>query len=83
MAKKSMDQVKSEIRALVAEVAEIELDKVTDSSKFNDDLGVDSMKALEIVAMIEKKNKIVIPEDKIPAIRTLNDVYAIIEPQLK
>jgi len=83
MGKKSMDQVKSEIRALVAEVAEISEDKVTDSSRFNDDLGVDSMKALEIVALIEKKNKIAIPEDKIPSIRTLNDVYAIIEPQLK
>ncbi len=36
------------------------------------------MKALEIVAAIEKKLKIAIPEDKIPTIRTSKDADQIV-----
>ena len=41
------------------------------------------MKALEIVAAIEKKLKIVIPEDKIPTIRTPKEVYSLVENIMK
>jgi acyl carrier protein len=37
------------------------------------------MMALEIVATIEKKYKVVIPEAEIPNIRSLQNVYDLIE----
>jgi acyl carrier protein len=83
MAKKAaaggFDTVKKEVKKLVAEIAEVPASKLKDDANFFDDLGIDSMKALEIVASIEKKYKIRIPEDKIPTIRSLQNVYALLE----
>jgi len=68
-------KVKEELRELIAEIAELEPEEVTDDAIFTDDLGVDSMMALEIVAKIEKKHKVVIPEEKIPEITSLQKVF--------
>lgn len=83
MAKMNLATLQKEIKTIVANIAEIEEDKLTPSAKFSDDLGVDSMKALEIVATIEKKYKVIIPEDKIPTIRSLQNVYDIVEKLVK
>jgi acyl carrier protein len=84
MAKKiDFEKVKKELRKLVSEIAEVPLEKVKDDSGFYKDLEVDSMKALEIIAGIEKKYKIAIPEDKIPSLSSLQNVYALLEKKLK
>ena len=70
---------KSEIRKILATIAEVSEKEIKDDVKFTEDLGIDSMKALEMVACIEKKLKLVIPEDKIPTIRTPKDIYTIVE----
>ena len=75
--------VKKMIAKLIEEIAEISVSELKDDAKFAEDMGVDSMKALEIVAAVEKKFKIQIPEDKIPTIRTPKDVYNIVEALLK
>ena len=75
--------VKKAIAKLISEIAEIPLSKLKDDAKFAEDMGVDSMKALEIVAAVEKKLKVQIPEDKIPTISTPRDVYNLVEALLK
>lgn len=75
--------IAKQVRKLISDVSEIPLNELKDDAKFTEDMGVDSMKALEIVAAVEKKFKIVIPEEKIPAIRTPNDVYDILQKVLK
>ena len=55
--------VEKDIRALVAEILETEPNEIDADAKFVKDLGMDSMMALEILAGIEKKYRIVIPED--------------------
>lgn len=80
MAKKyDLEKIKQEARALVAEIAELSLEEITDEASFAEDLGVDSMVALEIIASLEKKYKLVIPEEKIPAIRSFGDVSKLLE----
>jgi acyl carrier protein len=69
---------KSEIKKLVADIAEKTPEEITDDAKFSEDLGIDSMMALEIVATIEKKYKVVIPEGEIPNIRSLQNIYDLI-----
>ena len=64
-----------EITQLVAEIIEIPADKLKPDADFFNDLDVDSMKALEIVASIEKKFKIIIPEGEIPKVRSLSHVF--------
>lgn len=59
------------LRTLVSEIIEVTPEKLTLEADFIDDLQVDSLKAIEIVAAFEKKYKIVIPEADIPNIRSL------------
>ncbi len=83
MAKDNFTAIKKEVKNKVSEIIEVAEDKLKDESKFVEDLGVDSMMALEIVASIEKKYKISIPEADIPKIRCLNDIYELLEKTLK
>ncbi len=76
--KMNIEAVKAEIKKLVSDISEIPQDQIKEDARFAEDLGIDSMMALEIVASIEKKYKIVIPEEKIPTIRSLNNVYQLL-----
>ena len=60
-----------EITRLVSEIIEIPPEEITLDADFIDDMKVDSLKAIEIVAAFEKKYRVVIPEDDIPKIRSL------------
>ncbi len=83
MDKVKFDEIKKEVKKKVSEIIEISEDKLTEEVKFVEDLGVDSMMAIEIVASIEKKYKVIVPEGDIPKIQSLKDVYALLEKKLK
>jgi len=85
MAKKKVnfEKIKEEIKKLISEITEIPIDELKDGADFTKDLGIDSMMALEMVAAIEKKYKIVVPEEDIPNIRNLKSIYEILEKKLK
>ncbi len=76
--KKNLEEIKKEIKKIVSEIVEIPESELDESANFQD-LGVDSMMALEIVASIEKKLKIVVPEEEIPKITSLEKIYELIE----
>lgn len=59
-----MQDVDNEIKSIIAEILEKDPGEITPEAKFVEDLGMDSMMALEILAAIEKKYKISIPEEK-------------------
>ena len=71
--------LEQDIRELIAEILESEPDSIDGDAGFVKDLGMDSMMALEILAGIEKKYKIVIPEDLLPKFTTLNETVKIVE----
>lgn len=50
------------IRGIIAEVSEVDISQITDESEFTNDLGIDSMMLLEILALIEKRLDISILE---------------------
>ena len=64
----------SEVRKLISEIIEIPENKITMDANFFTDLGVDSLKAIEIVAAFEKKYRLVISEQDIPKITTLRSI---------
>jgi acyl carrier protein len=80
---KFTEEMKKEIKKKVAEITELSEDKLNEDAKFVEDLGVDSMMALEIVASLEKKYKVIIPEDQIPKVRSLNDIYELLDKLMK
>jgi acyl carrier protein len=72
-----MQEIDTEIKDLIAKVIEKEPDEIDPNARFAEDLGVDSMMALEILAAIEKKYKITIPEEKLMQFTTLNETVKI------
>ena len=79
---KSQLDVETDIRQLVAEVLEVDPNEIENHANFVKDLGMDSMMALEILAGIEKKYRIVIPEDMLPKFTSLNETIAIVKKLL-
>ena len=69
--------LENELRAIVSEITETEPEKITPEAKFVEDLGMDSMMALEILASIEKKYKLKIPEEYLGKISTLSGLMEI------
>ena len=74
--------VENDIRQLVAEVLETEPKTIDGKAHFVKDLGMDSMMALEILAGIEKKYRIVIPEEMLPKFTDLNTTVDIVKKLL-
>jgi acyl carrier protein len=58
-------EVKDDLREMIAEVLEIEPEEITDTSLFVEDHEADSLRAIEILARIEKKYKVEIPQEKL------------------
>ena len=75
--------VAKDIRDLVAMIIEVEPGEINGDASFVKDLGMDSMMALELLASIEKKYRIIIPEDTLPKFTSLNRTVAIVEDLLK
>lgn len=78
-----MQDLESELKGLIAEIIEKPLSQVTLEAKFYEDLGVDSMMALEILAAIEKKYRIAISEEKLAQLTTLKDTIAVAKEYLE
>ena len=75
--------VEQDIRELVAEILESEPQEIGIDAHFVKDLGMDSMMALELLAAVEKKYRIVIPEDALPKFTDLRTTVTIVEGILK
>ncbi len=71
-------KLENELRSLIAEIVEIEPEKITLNANFVEDLGMDSMMALEILASIEKKYKLRIPEENLTKLTNLNKAIELI-----
>ena len=71
--------LKDDLKKLIAEIVEVEPDKITPDANFVEDLGMDSMMALEILASVEKKYKLRIPEENLTKITNLNKVVELVD----
>jgi len=72
------DQVRAEVRRLIAEVTERAAEEVSDTATFEDDLGVDSLMGLEVMVSIDKKFKIRIPEAEFAKIKNVDDAVEVV-----
>jgi len=71
------DNLEEELRNIIAFVIEIEPEKVTPDARFVEDLGMDSIKAVELVVAIEQKFKIKIRDEEVPRIGTLRQAVGL------
>ena len=72
--------LKEQLRALVAEIAE--KDEVPDGASFKD-LGIDSMMGVEIVAAIERQYHIKVQDDELAGFKDLATAYELVVRKLE
>ena len=75
----NQDNLEKELRSVISEIVEVEGEKITPEANFVEDLGMDSMMALEILASIEKKYKLKIPEENLTKITNLKQVVELVD----
>lgn len=70
----AVEDIEKEVTSIVAEVTELEESEIWEKrdADFFKDLEIDSLLALEILALIEKKFKIQVPEEKLVDISSLS-----------
>lgn len=83
MPKTNHEDIEKQLRILIATIVEVEEEKITPEASFVEDLGMDSMMALEILASIEKKYKLKIPEENLTRITNLRQVTELVGGFLK
>jgi len=83
MAKIDKDILENDLKDIIAEIVEIDKDKIIPEANLVEDLGMDSMMALEILAAIEKKYNLRIPEENLTKIASLGKVVELVNKFLE
>lgn len=66
----------ADITKMVSDVIDVPVEKLAPHADFFNDLSVDSLKAIEIVAAFERKYRVIIPESDIVKIRNISQIAA-------
>ncbi|MFJ2576643.1 acyl carrier protein [Kitasatospora aureofaciens] len=74
---------KEDLRATVAHALDVDVDELTDDVSFIADLGVDSLLALEVVVVLEKKYGLRLEESAFPRITSLAGTYEVLSEKLR
>ena len=68
-----------DVKEVVAEQLNVNVDEIKEESKFVDDLGADSLDVVELVMALEEKFDIEIPDEDAEKIATVADAEKFIE----
>lgn len=74
--------IEKEIKEIVCEIVCIEEDSLDPEASFMEDLGLDSLRALEILAAIENKYSIMINPERLQEMTTLKNVIKVTKDYL-
>jgi acyl carrier protein len=72
------DQIRAEVKKLIAEIIELEPEEISDTALFAEDLGVDSLAGMEVMVTVDKRFKIDIPEEEFVKLKNVNDVVEMV-----
>jgi acyl carrier protein len=75
--------LEKEVTQVIADVIGRNADELKLDANFWKDLGVDSIKAIEITVAIEKKYKVRIRDEEIPKIATIGQAIQVLKEALK
>lgn len=70
------------IKEIVCEIVDVAKQDINPDASFMDDMGLDSLRALEILAAIENEYKITIEPERLRDMTTLNNVIKITKEYL-
>ncbi len=73
---------KEELREIIAGVLDLDVEDVTDDALFVDDLEVDSLPALEVVVVLEKRYGLRLLESELSVITSLAGAHTLLQARL-
>ena len=74
----SIDEHKEEVREIVCDILEIDPDEVTETSLFKEEHDADSLRAIEILATLEKRFGVFIDQSELSRMVNLRGVYTVL-----
>lgn len=72
----------NELRNLIAQALDLPVDEVTDQASFVEDLGVDSLMALEIAVVLEKRYGVLLEDADLRAADSFDGVQELLRDKL-
>ena len=75
-------EIRNEVKRLVSKVTERSPEEISDTALFIEDLGIDSLMAIEILVSVEKKYRIQIPEEEFSSAKNVNDAVEMVQRYL-
>ena len=77
------ENFEQEIKEIISNATGIDVEKLKNDANFWEDLGVDSIKAIEITVAIERKYKIRIRDEQVPEISTVGKAVEVVKEALE
>jgi acyl carrier protein len=74
----SIDSRKQQIKEIVCDILELEPEEVTETSLFKEDHGADSLRAIEILANLERAFGVLIDQAELARMVNLEGVYTVV-----
>ena len=72
-----------DVNKIIAEKLSVDESKVTESAKFIEDLGADSLDTVELIMQLEENFSISIPDEEAEKITTVGDAVRYIDEHVK
>ncbi|QKV94773.1 acyl carrier protein [Streptomyces sp. NA02950] len=73
-----VEERRETIKEIVTDILEIDPDEVTEASLFKEEHDADSLRAIEILAALEKKFNVVINQSELSRMVNLRGVYEVV-----
>jgi acyl carrier protein len=75
----SLDEITAKVNAAIAKEFEIEPERLVPSARLIEDLDMDSLDSVDLIAAMEKTFKVKCPEQEARKLRTMDDIYRFVE----
>ncbi len=72
------DEISEKLKAIVSNVTRIDISELSEEIRVREELGIDSLMAMEIVALCEKQFDIFIDEEQLFLVETIGDFYNLV-----
>lgn len=78
-----IENVEKEIISIISDISEVDKEEINLDSNLAKDLGINSIKAIEIVVAVEKKYKVSIRDEDVPKVTTVKQIVELTKELMK
>ena len=78
-----IDNVEKEIISIISDISEVDKEEINLDSNLAKNLGINSIKAIEIVVAVEKKYKVSIRDEDVPKVTTVKQIVELTKELMK